>query len=157
MSRTGKQIIKIPEGMKVELNTNILTVNGKKDTLEYILPEEITVDISSDDIAVKRSSDDPNIKALHGLSRSLINNMVIGCNEGFEKRLELIGTGYRVQQKGKGLEINVGFSHPIQIDPLEKNQLKAEGQNLIIITGSDKQSVGQQAAIIRTIIARSKK
>ena len=149
MSRIGKQIIKIPEGMKVELNTNILTVNGKKDTLEYILPEEITVDISSDDISVKRSSDDPNVKALHGLSRSLINNMVIGCNEGFEKRLELIGTGYRVQQKGKGLEINVGFSHSIQIDPLEKNQLKAEGQNLIIITGSDKQSVGQQAAIIR--------
>ena len=86
MSRIGKQIINIPEGIKVEINSNILTVNGKNGTLEYNLPEKITVDISSDEISVKRSSNDPNIRALHGLSRSLINNMVVGCNEGFEKR-----------------------------------------------------------------------
>ncbi|MBA31602.1 MAG: 50S ribosomal protein L6 [Chloroflexi bacterium] len=149
MSRIGKQAIKIPDGIKVELNTNLLTVTGKKDALNYTLPENITVVVSSDELVVQRSNDDPNVRALHGLSRSLINNMVVGCDKGFEKRLELIGTGYRVQQKGKSLEMNVGFSHPIIIDPLENNDLKVDGQNLIIISGPDKQSVGQQAAIIR--------
>ncbi|MFL2665318.1 MAG: 50S ribosomal protein L6 [Dehalococcoidia bacterium] len=149
MSRIGKQTIKIPEGIKVELHSSILTVTGKNDSLEYNLPDNITIDITSDELNVQRSSDEPNVRALHGLSRSLINNMVIGCDQGFEKRLELIGTGYRVQQKGKSLEMNVGFSHPVLIDPLEKNVLKTEGQNFIIISGADKQSVGQQAAVIR--------
>ena len=108
MSRIGKQTIKIPEGIKVELHSSILTVTGKNDSLEYNLPDNITIDITSDELNVQRSSDEPNVRALHGLSRSLINNMVIGCDQGFEKRLELIGTGYRVQQKGKSLEMNVG-------------------------------------------------
>ncbi|SVC11926.1 uncharacterized protein METZ01_LOCUS264780, partial [marine metagenome] len=117
VSRIGKAPINIPDDVEVKLDGSTVTVKGKAGELTRTFPTSMKIDLTGDVLSVTRPNDEPEQRALHGLTRSLLNNMVIGCSDGFSKRLELIGTGYRVQQKGGGLEVNVGYSHPIDIQP----------------------------------------
>ena len=151
MSRIGKVPINVPSGVEVKLDGTTVTVKGKAGELTRTFPISMKIDLSGDVLSVTRPNDEPDQRALHGLTRSLLNNMVIGCSDGFSKRLELIGTGYRVQQKGEGLEINVGYSHPIDIQPIGNNKLAADGQTFIIVSGPSKEHVGDQAARIRKV------
>ncbi|HIF71267.1 MAG TPA: 50S ribosomal protein L6 [Dehalococcoidia bacterium] len=151
MSRIGKAPITVPSGVDVKVDGTTVTVKGKFGELTRTLPATMKIDLTDGVITVDRPNDEPDQRALHGLTRSLINNMVIGCSEGYSKRLELIGTGYRVQQKGKALEINVGYSHPVPIEPIGFNTLAADGQTFINISGPSKEDVGEQAAQIRKV------
>jgi len=151
VSRIGKAPITVPSGVDVKVDGTTVTVKGKIGELTRTLPVTMKIDLTDGVITVARPNDDPDQRALHGLTRSLINNMVIGCSEGYSKRLELIGTGYRVQEKGKALEINVGYSHPVPIEPIGANVLAADGQTFINITGPSKEDVGEQAARIRKV------
>ncbi len=141
----------MPSGVDVKVDGTTVTVKGKVGELSRTLPATMKIDLTDGVITVSRPNDEPDQRALHGLTRSLLNNMVIGCAEGFKKRLELIGTGYRVQQKGKSLEVNVGYSHPINVEPVGTNTLNADGQNFIDISGPSKEDVGEQAAQIRKL------
>ena len=141
----------MPDGVDVKVDGTTVTVKGKVGELTRTLPATMKIDLTDGVITVARPNDDPDQRALHGLTRSLLNNMVIGCSEGYAKRLELIGTGYRVQQKGKSLEINVGYSHSVPITPIGLNILAADGQTFINITGPSKEDVGEQAAQIRKV------
>ncbi len=141
----------MPSGVDVKIDGTTVSVKGKVGELSRTLPATMKIDLTDGVITVERPNNEPNQRALHGLTRSLLNNMVIGCAEGFTKRLELIGTGYRVQQKGKALEVNVGFSHSIPVEPIGTNTLTADGQNFINITGPSKEDVGEQAAQIRKV------
>jgi len=151
MSRVGKTPIVVPTEVDVSLDGTKISVKGKLGELSYSFPATLTCKLASGVLLVERENDDPEQRSLHGLCRSLISNMVIGVSQGFSKKLELIGTGYRVQKKGTALDINVGYSHPIEIEPQGTNQLEVVGQNVIIISGPDKQCVGDQAARIRKI------
>ena len=151
MSRIGKAPITVPGGVDVKIDGTTVMVKGKVGELTRTLPATMKIDLTDGVITVARPNDEPDQRALHGLTRSLLNNMVIGCSDGFSKRLELIGTGYRVQQKGKGLEVNVGYSHPVLVDPIGDNTLVADGQTFIVISGPSKEDVGDQAAQIRKI------
>jgi large subunit ribosomal protein L6 len=151
VSRIGKAPITVPSGVDVKVDGTTVTVKGKIGELTRTLPVTMKIDLTDGVITVARPNDDPDQRALHGLTRSLINNMVIGCSEGYSKRLELIGTGYRVQEKGKALEINVGYSHPVPIEPIGANVLAVDGQTFINITGPSKEDVGEQAARIRKV------
>jgi large subunit ribosomal protein L6 len=141
----------VPSGVDVKIDGTTVTVKGKVGELTRTLPATMKIDLTDGILTVARPNDDPKQRALHGLTRSLLNNMVIGCAEGFKKRLELIGTGYRVQQKGKSLEVNVGFSHTVPVDPIGLNVLTADGQTFIDINGPSKEDVGEQAAQIRKV------
>ena len=151
MSRIGKQIIEIPTGIEVTINGNDVKVKGPKGELEYTFEKEIQVTIEDNKIKVERNSDDPHVRGLHGLTRALINNMIIGVSKGFEKRLEIIGVGYRAQATGKKITLNLGFSHSIEYDAPEGVTIEMDKQqkNTVIITGISKQAVGQSAAVIR--------
>ena len=151
MSRIGKAPITVPGGIDVKIDGTTVTVKGKVGELTRTLPATMKIDLTDGVITVARPNDDPDQRALHGLTRSLINNMVIGCAEGFTKRLELIGTGYRVQQKGKALELSVGYSHSVPIEPIGANNITADGQTFINIAGPSKEDVGEQAAQIRKV------
>ena len=151
MSRVGTTPIVVPTEVDVSLDGTKISVKGKLGELSYSFPATLTCKLASGVLLVERQNDDPEQRSLHGLCRSLISNMVIGVSQGFSKKLELIGTGYRVQKKGTNLDINVGYSHPIEIEPQGTNQLEVVGQNVIIISGPDKQCVGDQAARIRKI------
>ena len=151
MSRIGKAPINVPSDVDVKLDGTTVTVKGKVGELARTFPISMKIDLTGDVLSVTRPNDEPEQRALHGLTRSLLNNMVIGCSDGFSKRLELIGTGYRVQQKGGGLEVNVGYSHAIYIQPIGNNKLTADGQTFIIISGPSKEHVGDQAARIRKV------
>jgi len=151
VSRIGKAPITVPGDVDVRIDGTTVTVKGKVGELSRTLPPSMKITLSDGVVTVERSNEEPEQRALHGLTRSLINNMILGCAEGFTKRLELIGTGYRVQQKGKGLEVNVGYSHPISVEPYRTNTLIADGQNFINITGPSKEDVGEQAAQIRKV------
>lgn len=151
MSRVGLTPITVPSGVEVKIDGTTVSVNGKIGQLSRTLPSTMKIDLTDGVIRVTRQSDEPDQRALHGLSRSLLNNMVVGCAEGFSKRLELIGTGYRVQQKEKDLEVNVGYSHPVSVQPIGANTLIADGQNFILISGPSKEDVGEQAAQIRKV------
>ena len=118
MSRIGQAPINVPDGIEIKLDGITVMVKGKAGELSRTFPASMKIDLTDGVLSVTRSNDEPDQRALHGLTRSLLNNMVIGCSDGFSKRLELIGTGYRVQQKGGGLEVNVGYSHPIDIQPI---------------------------------------
>lgn len=151
MSRIGKQIIVIPDGVEVTVSGNNIKVKGSKGELEYDFPEKIQVIKNDNQIQIKRSSDEPAERSLHGLARALINNMVIGVSEGFEKKLEIIGVGYRAQVSGKKITLNLGFSHPVELTAPEGVDVKMdeENKNTVVISGISKQAVGQFAAIIR--------
>ena len=141
----------MPSGVEVKVDGVTVKVKGKVGELTRTFRATMKINLTDGVITVARPNDEPDQRALHGLTRSLINNMVMGCAEGFSKRLELIGTGYRVQQKGKALEIQVGYSHPVPVEPIGANTLSADGQTFINISGPSKEDVGEQAAQIRKV------
>ena len=152
MSRIGKTPIEIKSGVEVVVTADSVEVKGPKGTLEQSIPEGIEVQKEDETIIVKRDNDLRETKALHGLVRSLINNMVQGVTEGYQKQLELVGVGYRAQSKGSNaLELQLGFSHPVKYSAPEGITLEVPSQTEINISGIDKQVVGQVAADIRAL------
>ena len=152
MSRIGRLPIALPSGVKVDIAGQDVTVTGPKRTLNLTVSEPITVETKEDgSIQVSRPNDERRNKALHGLSRTLVNNMVIGVSEGYIKKLEVSGTGYRVQNKGAGLELSLGYSHPIQVDAPEGIKFVVESPTKFAVEGIDKQKVGEVAANIRKL------
>ncbi len=149
MSRIGKLPITVPAGVEVKFNGNELTVKGPKGTLTQELHPDMTVKVEGNEILVTRPSDIKQHRALHGLTRSLVANMVEGVTNGFEKELEINGVGYRAQMQGKTLVMNLGYSHPVEMEAPEGLTIESPAPNKIIIKGADKQKVGQLAAEIR--------
>ncbi|KIE50250.1 MAG: 50S ribosomal protein L6 [marine actinobacterium MedAcidi-G2B] len=151
MSRIGKAPILVPNGVEVGISDKSIEVKGPKGSLDFEVPGSISVRQDGDQIYVERPDDERTNRALHGLTRSLINNMVIGVSEGFSKELEIIGVGYRAQVKGQSsLELQLGFSHPISVDAPEGISFDVPEPTRIIVSGIDKQIVGQVAADIRS-------
>ena len=151
MSRIGNQPILIPSGVSINIDHPKVTVKGPKGELSNSFNEDMTVVESEGAVSVIRPSDEPEHKAFHGLTRSLLNNMVLGVSEGFQREIELVGIGYRVQQKGKGITLSVMLSHSVSIDPPEGVFLEVSDDNKIRVSGIDKQAVGQIAAEIRRV------
>ena len=150
MSRIGRLPIAIPAGVTVEIaENNVVTVAGPKGTLVKELPVEMEIKKDGEEVVVTRPNDLKKMKALHGLTRTLINNMVVGVTEGYKKVLEINGVGYRASKAGNKLTLNLGYSHPVEMIDPEGIESTMEGQNKIIITGIDKEKVGQYAAEIR--------
>ncbi len=150
MSRIGRMPIAIPAGVTVDIaENNQVTVKGPKGTLERVLPSEMTITKEGEEIKVTRPNDLKKMKSLHGLTRTLIQNMIIGVTEGYEKRLEVNGVGYRAAKQGKKLTLSLGYSHPVEMEDPEGIEVTVDGQNLIIVKGIDKEKVGQYAAEIR--------
>lgn len=151
MSRIGKKPVIIPDKVDIKLNENIITCKGPKGELSYNIPNEILVQINGNIIQVEKKIDSLKAQGLFGMSRTIINNNVLGVSKGFTKRLEIRGVGYRSQIEGKNLILNLGFSHPVKIEPPANITLQVENNTNIIINGIDKQVVGQVAAYIRSI------
>ncbi|KIP52265.1 50S ribosomal protein L6 [Leucobacter komagatae] len=151
MSRIGKLPITVPGGVDVKIDGQKVTVKGSKGELSLVVAEPIRVAVEEGQILVTRPNDERESRALHGLSRTLIHNNIIGVTEGYAKSLEVVGTGYRVQQKGQGLELQLGFSHPVNFDAPEGIQLAVEGATKITVSGISKQAVGEAAANIRKL------
>ena len=150
MSRIGRMPIAIPDGVTVTIaENNKVTVKGPKGTLERVLPAEMEIKEEDGHVVVSRPNDLKKMKSLHGLTRTLINNMIIGVTNGYEKVLEVNGVGYRAQKQGKKLILNLGYSHPVEMEDPEGIESVLEGQNKITIKGIDKEKVGQYAAEIR--------
>ena len=149
MSRIGKLPVAIPAGVTVEIKDNVVKVKGPKGTLERTFAKEITIKEEDGHLVVTRPNDNKKEKSLHGLSRALLFNMVEGVSNGYEKKLEIVGTGYRVTPKGNDLEFALGYSHPINITAPEGITFAVEGANKLTVSGIDKQLVGQVAANIR--------
>ena len=149
MSRIGRMPIAIPDGVTVTIaENNHVTVKGPKGTLERTLPAEMEIKLEGSEITVTRPNDLKKMKSLHGLTRTLINNMVVGVTDGYTKELEVNGVGYRASKAGKKLTLNLGYSHPVEMEDPEGLESKVDG-NKIIISGIDKEKVGQYAAEIR--------
>ena len=151
MSRIGKMPITIPNGIKVELNNNKIKVSGERGALEINIHPDIQVKVEGDKIYVSRPSDSRFHRSLHGLSRSLINNLVEGVFSGFEKILEIQGVGYRATIEGGKMVIQIGYSHAINVDPPKGIEFEVEKQKIIKVKGIDKQLVGETAAKIRLL------
>ena len=150
MSRIGRMPIAIPAGVTVEIaENNKVTVKGPKGTLERVLPAEMEIKSENGQVVVTRPNDLKKMKSLHGLTRTLISNMVVGVTDGYEKVLEVNGVGYRAQKQGKKLVLALGYSHPVEMEDPEGIESVVDGQNKIIIKGIDKEKVGQYAAEIR--------
>jgi len=149
MSRIGRQPVVIPAGVTVEIKEgNVVTVKGPKGTLERALPIEMTIEEKEGQIVVSRPNDLKRMKSLHGLTRTLIHNMVIGVSEGYKKNLEVNGVGYRAAKQGKKLVLNLGYSHPVEMEDPEGIETAVDG-NKIVVSGISKEKVGQYAAEIR--------
>ena len=149
MSRIGRMPIAIPAGVTVDIaENNHVTVKGPKGQLEKTLPAEMTIRTENDEIIVTRPNDLKKMKALHGLTRSLLQNMVTGVTDGYEKKLEVVGVGYRAEKKGKNLTLHLGYSHPVEMTDPDGIETVIEDNN-IIVKGIDKEKVGQFAADIR--------
>ena len=151
MSRIGNQPIPVPSGVDIDIKSNDVTVKGPKGTLTRTFHEDMSISRENGNVLVARPSDTGEHKALHGLTRSLLNNMVVGVSDGFSRTLDLMGVGYRVAQSGPGISLNVMLSHTVEIAPLPGVTLEVEGNNRIRVMGIDKQAVGQQAAEIRKV------
>ena len=149
MSRIGRMPIAVPAGVTVDIaENNQVTVKGPKGTLTRVLPEEMDIKLEDNQVIVTRPNDLKKMKSLHGLTRTLINNMVIGVTEGYTKVLEVNGVGYRAAKQGKKLVLNLGYSHPVEMEDPEGLESKVDG-NTITVSGIDKEKVGQYAAEIR--------
>ena len=149
MSRVGKKPITVPSGVDFSVKDNVVTVKGPKGTLKKEFNNNITVKLEDGHITVERPNDEPFMRAIHGTTRALINNMVKGVHEGYRKTLTLVGVGYRAAAKGKGLEISLGYSHPVIIDEIPGITFSVEKNTTIHIDGIEKELVGQVAANIR--------
>jgi large subunit ribosomal protein L6 len=149
MSRIGKLPVSIPQEVKVIVDNALVRVEGPKGSLTQTLPPEVSVSIVGNTVVVALKASHKKCSAVHGLTRSLVANMVMGVSKGFEKTLELIGIGYRVELKGRRLQLNVGYSHPILFDLPTGITARVEGQTKITLEGADKQLVGETSAIIR--------
>ena len=151
MSRVGNAPIAIPNNVETKIDGQTVEVKGPKGTMTVEVPAPITVAVEENQIVVSRPDDHRKNRSLHGLSRSLINNLVIGVTEGYKINMEIFGVGYRVQQKGKDLEFSLGYSHPILIEAPEGITFVVDGNTKLSIEGTDKQQVGQIAANIRRL------
>ncbi|HWP97419.1 MAG TPA: 50S ribosomal protein L6 [Syntrophomonadaceae bacterium] len=151
MSRIGKKPINLPKGVQIEQIEDVVTVKGPKGALSQALSPAVSIEQEEDQLLVKRASDSKQHRALHGLSRALLANMVEGVTNGFEKKLEMVGVGYRAQMQGSKLVIAIGFSHPVEIDPPAGIEFEVPVPTRITIKGIDKQLVGNTAAHIRAI------
>ena len=149
MSRIGRKPINIPAGVEVKFENSVMTVKGPKGTLTQKVNPNMTVEINDGIIEVKRPNDDKQNRSLHGLTRTLIANMMVGVTEGYKKELQVNGVGYRCQKQGKQLVMNLGFSHNVVFEDTEDITIEVPGPNSIIVHGADKQKVGQFAAEIR--------
>ena len=150
MSRIGRMPIAVPAGVTVEIaENNVVTVKGPKGTLTRTLAPEMDIKLEGAQIVVTRPNDLKRMKSLHGLTRTLINNMVVGVTNGYERKLEVNGVGYRAAKSGKKLTLSLGYSHPVEMEDPEGIESVVEGQNIIIVKGIDKEKVGQYAAEIR--------
>ena len=151
LSRIGRKAIKVPQGVRVDLGDDQITVQGPKGSLTQPLHSDVVVRMEDGEITVERVSARKFHRSLHGLTRSLISNAVTGVTDGYRKTLELMGVGYRVQQIGEGITLNVGYSHPVEVQPLEGVTLTVEGNNRVHVDGIDKQKVGEVASTIRRV------
>ncbi|MBB1157878.1 50S ribosomal protein L6 [Amycolatopsis dendrobii] len=152
MSRIGKLPVAVPSGVEVTIDGQNVKVKGPKGTLEHTVAEPIIVERGEDGaLLVKRPDDERTSRALHGLTRTLVNNLVVGVTAGYEKKLEIHGVGYRVQAKGSDLEFALGYSHPVKIEAPEGITFKVESPTRFSVSGIDKQKVGQTAAVIRKL------
>ena len=150
MSRIGRLPVEIPAGVEVTVaENNVVTVKGPKGTLTESLPVEMDIKVENNQVVVTRPNDLKKMKSLHGLTRSLLNNMVIGVTDGYEKKLEVNGVGYKAAKAGKKLTLSLGYSHPVEMEDPEGIETVLDGQNIIIVKGIDKEKVGQFAAEIR--------
>jgi large subunit ribosomal protein L6 len=149
MSRVGKQPIKIPSGVQVTIAGSHITVKGPKGNLVRDCHKEMQLKQEGDEITVSPNGTGNELRKFHGLTRSLINNMVVGVSTGFNKKLQLVGVGYRAQAKGKGVTLTLGYSHPVEFLPPEGIAVKTEGTTTLVVEGADKELVGQVAAKIR--------
>lgn len=150
MSKIGRLPITVPTSVTLTIVGNVVTVKGVKGELSYELKPKIKTELTGDQLVISRTSEDKPVRALHGLTRALIANMVKGVSVGFSKKLELVGTGYRARLSGKTLILSLGFSHEIEFVPPAGIDIKVEGTGVIIVTGFDIQAVGQAAAVIRS-------
>ena len=151
MSRVGSMPIEIPGGVEVRIEGSRVSVKGPKGELSRSVPSEMQLELSDGRLLVKRPSDQQRHRALHGLTRSLIANMVTGVSQGFAKTLELQGVGYRAQMQGQTLVLALGFSHPVQIDPPPGIEFEVEGTSRVFVKGMDRELVGQVAADVRKV------
>lgn len=151
MSRIGKAPIAIPSNVTPTIDGQHVEVKGPKGTLSFDLPEPITAAIEGDEIVVSRPDENRKSRSLHGLSRSMINNLVVGVTEGYKINMEIFGVGYRVAQKGKNLELSLGYSHPVLVEAPEGITFAVDGTTKLSVEGIDKQLVGQIAANIRRL------
>ena len=152
MSRIGKQPITVPVGVEVVIDGRAVTAQGPKGTLSHVVPEPITVQRAEDGtLVVQRPDDERRSKALHGLSRTLVHNLVLGVSQGYEKRMEIHGVGYRVVAKGPDLEFSLGYSHPVPVKAPEGISFTVDSPTRFSVAGIDKQAVGEVAATIRKL------
>ncbi|GEN88600.1 50S ribosomal protein L6 [Oceanobacillus sp. FSL W8-0428] len=151
MSRVGLKPVEIPEGVELKFNGTTLTVKGPKGELTRDFHPDIKINVEGNILTVARPSDHKDHRALHGTTRSLINNMVVGVSKGFEKSLEINGVGYRAQKQGNKTVVNAGYSHPVELEPIDGIEIEVPKNTQIIVKGIDKELVGAVAANIRAI------
>lgn len=151
MSKIGKTPIELPDGVTVTPQKKEVVIKGPQGQLTAPMFRGISVEVKDGQVQVTRKKDNKQLRSYHGLVRSLIQNHVVGVTDGYQKVLKLVGTGYRVKKKGAGLEVTVGYSHPVEIEPVDQVKLEIEGDDTIKVSGIDKQKVGQLAADIRAI------
>lgn len=151
MSRIGKRPISIPDKVTVAIDGQSVTVKGPKGNLSRTLPAEVEISQEGETVLVKQRDESRAARQRHGLSRTLIANMVEGVSQGFQRRLEIIGVGYRAQVQGQNLTLNMGYSHPVQIEPPNGIQFAVEGNTNVLVSGIDKEIVGNTAARIRAV------
>ncbi|MGC9373371.1 MAG: 50S ribosomal protein L6 [Thermovirgaceae bacterium] len=149
MSRIGRKPISLPDGVTVTEESGTIRVKGPKGELSMDLVPGVKVDVNGQAVSVTRTSEDKRTRAFHGMTRALVNNLVVGVSQGFEKRLEIVGVGWRAQMQGKTLVLNLGYSNPVQYEPPEGVEITIDGPTKISVKGIDKQAVGQTAAVIR--------
>ena len=150
MSRIGKAPVVVPAGVTVQVKGNEVTVKGPKGELKRVFRQEISFAQEGDVVTVGRKSEDRGVRSLHGLSRTLLNNMVVGVSKCFDRTLEIVGVGYRAAMDGKKLVMQLGYSHPVEIDPPEGVSIAVAKNNAITVSGIDKQAVGDMASFIRS-------
>jgi large subunit ribosomal protein L6 len=151
MSRIGKLPIPVPAGVDVKIEGTLVTVKGPKGVLSRDISKDMNITLEADSILVTRPSDAKTHRAIHGLTRTLINNMVVGVTDGYEKSLDLVGIGYRANKQGSKLVLAVGYSHPVEVEPAAGLEIEVPAPNKVIVRGIDKEKVGQLAADIRKI------